>query len=58
MRKILLFVMLAVATFVTAQDNKFVIRGEMSSVTLCYIFNEFFIFNYTNTFLFNIWSQK
>lgn len=36
MRKILLFVMLAVATFVTAQDNKFVIRGEMSSVTLCY----------------------
>ena len=36
MRKILLFVMLAVATFVTAQDNKFVIRGEMSSTTLCY----------------------
>lgn len=36
MRKILLFVMLAVATFVTAQDNKFFIRGEMSSVTLCY----------------------
>ena len=36
MRKTLLFVMLAVATFVTAQDNKFVIRGEMSSTTLCY----------------------
>ena len=36
MRKTLLFVMLAIATFVTAQDNKFVIRGEMSSVTLCY----------------------
>lgn len=36
MRKTLLFVMMAVATFVTAQDNKFVIRGEMSSTTLCY----------------------
>lgn len=36
MRKTLLFVMLAVATFVTAQENKFVIRGEMSSTTLCY----------------------
>jgi thiol-disulfide isomerase/thioredoxin len=36
MRKLFVLTLLAVATFVTAQENKFVIRGEMSSSTLCY----------------------
>ena len=36
MRKLSIFVMLAIATLVTAQDKKFVISGEMSSTALCY----------------------
>lgn len=36
MRKLLLFVLLSVAMSVWAQENKFVIKGEMTSTTLCY----------------------
>ncbi|MBR6806594.1 MAG: AhpC/TSA family protein [Bacteroidaceae bacterium] len=36
MRKLLVFTLLAVATFAMAQENKYVIRGSMTSSTLCY----------------------
>ena len=36
MRKLLVFTLLALATWATAQEKKFVIRGEMSSAQLCY----------------------
>lgn len=36
MRKLFVLTLLAIATFVTAQERKFVIRGEMSSSMLCY----------------------
>ena len=36
MKKILLLTFLTVVTFATAQEKKFVIRGEMNSSTLCY----------------------
>lgn len=36
MRKLFVLTLLAMATFVTAQEKRFVIRGEMSSSTLCY----------------------
>ena len=36
MRKLLLFALLSVAMSVWAQENKFVIKGEMTSTTLCY----------------------
>ena len=36
MRKLFVLTLLAMATFVTAQEKRFVIRGEMSSTTLCY----------------------
>lgn len=36
MRKLLLFALLSVATFASAQEEKFVIRGTMTSTRLCY----------------------
>lgn len=36
MRKLFVLALLAIATFATAQEKKFIIRGEMSSTTLCY----------------------
>ena len=36
MRKLLLFALLSVAMSVWAQEDKFVIKGEMTSTTLCY----------------------
>lgn len=36
MRKLLTLVLLSVAIFATAQEKKFVIRGEMTSTKLCY----------------------
>lgn len=36
MKKIVLFTLLAIATLATAQERKFVIRGEMSSPAMCY----------------------
>ena len=36
MRKLFALTLLAIATLATAQEKKFVIRGEMSSTTLCY----------------------
>ena len=36
MRKLFALALLAIATLATAQEKKFVIRGEMSSTTLCY----------------------
>lgn len=36
MRKLLTLVLLSVAMFATAQEKKFVIRGEMTSTKLCY----------------------
>lgn len=36
MRKLLVFTLLALATWATAQEKKYVIRGEMSSAQLCY----------------------
>lgn len=36
MKKFLLLTFLTVVTFATAQEKKFVIRGEMNSSTLCY----------------------
>lgn len=36
MRKIFLMALLAVATFAVAQEKRFVIKGEMTSTTLCY----------------------
>lgn len=36
MRKFFVMALLAVAAFATAQDKKFVIKGEMSSPVLCY----------------------
>lgn len=36
MKKIILFTLLSIATLATAQERKFVIRGEMSSPVLCY----------------------
>ena len=36
MRKLLVFTLLTLATWATAQEKKFVIRGEMSSAQLCY----------------------
>lgn len=36
MRKMFLMALLAVATFATAQEKRFVIKGEMTSTTLCY----------------------
>lgn len=36
MRKLFALILLAVSTMVTAQDKKFVIRGEMSSPVQCY----------------------
>ena len=36
MRKLFTLTLLAIATLATAQEKKFVIRGEMSSTTLCY----------------------
>lgn len=36
MRKLFVLAFLAIATFATAQEKKFIIRGEMSSTTLCY----------------------
>ena len=36
MRKLFALALLAIATLATAQEKRFVIRGEMSSATLCY----------------------
>ena len=36
MRKMFLMALLAVATFAVAQEKRFVIKGEMTSTTLCY----------------------
>ena len=36
MRKLITLTLLAIATLATAQEKKFVIRGEMSSPVLCY----------------------
>ncbi len=36
MKKIVLFTLLAIATLATAQERKFVIRGELSSPAMCY----------------------
>ena len=36
MRKLFALALLAIATMATAQEKRFVIRGEMSSATLCY----------------------
>lgn len=36
MRKLITLTLLAITTLVTAQERKFVIRGEMSSTQLCY----------------------
>lgn len=36
MRKLFALALLAIATLATAQEKKFVIRGEMSSTTFCY----------------------
>lgn len=36
MRKLFLFALLLVATLATAQNKRFIIKGEMSSNTLCY----------------------
>ena len=36
MRKLFVLALLVIATFATAQEKKFIIRGEMSSTTLCY----------------------
>lgn len=36
MRKILLLALLAISTVITAQEKRFVIKGEMSSPVLCY----------------------
>lgn len=36
MRKLITLTLLAIATLATAQERKFVIRGEMSSTKLCY----------------------
>lgn len=36
MRKLFALALLVIATLATAQEKKFVIRGEMSSTTLCY----------------------
>lgn len=36
MRKLFLMALLAVAAFATAQEKRFVIKGEMTSTTLCY----------------------
>ena len=36
MRKLLLFAFLAIATLASAQEKRFVIKGEMSSPVLCY----------------------
>ena len=36
MRKLITLILLAIATWSTAQERKFVIRGEMSSPVLCY----------------------
>lgn len=36
MRKIIVLALLTIATWATAQEKKFVIRGEMTSSTLCY----------------------
>lgn len=36
MRKLFVLTLLAIATMATAQEKKFVIKGEMSSSTLCY----------------------
>ena len=36
MRKLFVLALLAIATFATAQEKKFIIRGEMRSTTLCY----------------------
>ncbi len=36
MRKMFLMALLAVATFAVAQEKRFVIKGEMTSITLCY----------------------
>ena len=36
MRKLFVLTLLSIATFATAQERKFVIRGEMSSPMLCY----------------------
>lgn len=36
MRKLFVFALLAVATFATAQEKRFVIKGEMTSNKLCY----------------------
>ena len=36
MRKLSVFFLLAMTTFAMAQENKFVIKGEMTSTALCY----------------------
>ena len=36
MRKLLVLALLAISTVITAQEKRFVIRGEMSSPVLCY----------------------
>ena len=36
MRKLFVLTLLAIATWATAQEKRFVIRGEMSSPILCY----------------------
>ena len=36
MRKLFVLIALAIATWATAQEKKFIIRGEMSSPALCY----------------------
>ena len=36
MKKLFVLVLLAIATFATAQEKRFVIKGEMSSPVLCY----------------------